>query len=105
MTHSRAIVGEQNPVGKAHVGEVHEELHSVGENPCQNRGRAPGRSGRGDVTTTSIPHPHTPLYGKQEEELGVKLSPRRMEWGKAFFLDLFLFLSVLLSQLVCNKLH
>lgn len=49
-THSRAVVGEWHPVGRACVGEVHEELHSMGESPCQSRGRAPGRrSGRDDV--------------------------------------------------------
>lgn len=72
----------------ARVGEGHQE-EGVEEMMCD------------ELTTTSIPHPHAPLGGEQVEELGVKLSSR-MEWG-IFFLDLFL--SVLLLQLICNKLH
>lgn len=66
---------------KAHarVGEGHQE-EGMAEMMCD------------ELTTTSIPHPHVPLGGEQVQELGMKLSPRRMEWGKFFYR--FLFISV-----------
>lgn len=60
----------------ARVGEGHQE--GVAEMMCD------------ELTTTYIPHPHA-LGGEQVEELGAKLSPRRMEWGKVF--SRFIFIS------------
>lgn len=65
------------PWEKAHarVGEEHQK--GVAEMICD------------ELTTTSIPHPHA-FGGEQVEYLGVKVSPRIMEWGKVFFRFIFI---------------
>ena len=38
--HGQAVLEELQPMGRTHVGEVHEGLTAVRETPCWSRGRA-----------------------------------------------------------------
>lgn len=56
-----------------------------------------------ELTTASIPVSHEPLGGGAGRRAGSEVEPKKDGVRKSFLLDSFLFLSVLLLQLICNK--